>query len=475
VLGQSGSTKFVSFGTPSINDDAELTFFANITGTNGTGINPAILSGSAPLVIVKKGNVAPGTSGSFKTFRDPLLNNEGEVAFLGQISGPGVSGSNDYGLWTTLSGSLGLVVREGDTLAAPAGAVLKSFSQVALSGSVVAFVGDMVGTNAIPGPGGVTTTTNTALWMSTGGGIVLCLREGDNLPLSTGTLTVTAIKALQNASVSRADGDGLVGNQVVVRVSGSGAKSALLAVQGGSVSEITTKGSAAPGYSGTAAKFTSFTIPGQNGAGEVVFRGVASGPGSVTAANNTALYAEVSGSLTKLVTKGAAAPGTSGTYLSFLDPASNSAGELAYVTTIKGVAPGVTGSNNTAVYVDGALVAREGHPAPDTAGGIFESFTSLALPDGPLGALFQANLVSGIGGVTTANDIGIWGQNSLGVLTLLLREGQSLDGKTVKNFLCLNRVAYSHTQRRTFNSSGHLIARVTFTDGTQAIVKITVP
>ena len=42
------------------------------------------------------------------------LNNAGQTAFVAELSGSGVDGYNDDGIWSEGSGSLALVARSGD-------------------------------------------------------------------------------------------------------------------------------------------------------------------------------------------------------------------------------------------------------------------------------------------------------------------------------------------------------------------------
>ena len=53
----------------------------------------------------------------FDLLRDPALNSAGQVAFVADLRGTGITTANNTGLWAQNSnGSLSLVAREGDTL-----------------------------------------------------------------------------------------------------------------------------------------------------------------------------------------------------------------------------------------------------------------------------------------------------------------------------------------------------------------------
>ena len=120
-------------------------------------------------------------------------------------------------------------------------------------------------------------------------------------------------------------------------------------------------------------------------------------------------------------------------------------------------------------------VAREGADAPgpwNAANGRFHKFQSLALADGSDGGpLFVASLA----GASEASDVGLWGVDSTGSVRLLLREGQSVGVKTVQSFTVLSAVLQTAAQTRSFNAAHQVVARITFTDHTQALSVISVP
>jgi hypothetical protein len=167
-------------------------------------------------------------------------------------------------------------------------------------------------------------------------------------------------------------------------------------------------------------------------------------------------------------------------FTGFRDPVNSSTERgVAFLATIKG--PGVRRSNNDTLWwkVGGGqlrLVAREGDElASGPSGAKWKSFTSLALPGGGAGPIFTAALVPGAGSVTNANDFGLYAINSDGTLHELIRENQPLDDKVVKTFTVLKAVGGSLGVARSFNANYEIVARVTFTDGGSAIVKVEVP
>jgi hypothetical protein len=110
---------------PVLNDDDRVLFFGglvtggDITTSNDTGLW-SDTSGSMQLVI-REGDVAPGTSsgvlfGQFDT-NSYVLNADGRIAFLGRLTGTDVTTANDVGIWATdASGEIQLIAREGNQL-----------------------------------------------------------------------------------------------------------------------------------------------------------------------------------------------------------------------------------------------------------------------------------------------------------------------------------------------------------------------
>lgn len=71
--------------------------------------------GSAPVAVVREGDTAPGTPGTFLTFPGESINSSGEIAFRSNITGGGSSSSDNEGIWTDAGGAgLQLVAREGE-------------------------------------------------------------------------------------------------------------------------------------------------------------------------------------------------------------------------------------------------------------------------------------------------------------------------------------------------------------------------
>jgi hypothetical protein len=126
------------------------------------------------------------------------------------------------------------------------------------------------------------------------------------------------------------------------------------------------------------------------------------------------------------------------------------------------------------------LVAREGSEAPGVAGSTFFRLTQLALP-GTAQPMFQASMKTGVGGVTTANDTGLWVINEAGEVKLAVREGDVLDvGGTPRTVTAITALLNGTTTggalgRRVFLADGQLTLLLTFSGGVQTHAKVVVP
>ena len=226
------------------------------------------------------------------------------------------------------------------------------------------------------------------------------------------------------------------------------------------------------------ARWASFGTPSVQGtgflggfkAGTVLYSGVFSGSPLTLRVKSTDAVDEIAGAQFK----------------TFKDPVFLTASTYAVMGKVTG--GGVDATNDDGLWADiGSglqLVAREGSPAPDAGGGVFKSFDSLVVPTAS-GPLFVAKLRAGTqaapvpGNVTASNDMGVWAVDSTGQVRLILREGSSVEVfsaiRTLKSFLLLNTVVGSPAVPRGYQTDGTLLYRATLSDGTQAVLRLSVP
>ncbi len=101
-----------------LNDRGEVAFHVGLTGgTSSDGIFRG--NGERTTTVALTGTSAPGTTGTFQSFQDIKLRNDGRVAFIARlaIGVGGVDSSNNMGIWIgTSDEDLQLVVRTGDVI-----------------------------------------------------------------------------------------------------------------------------------------------------------------------------------------------------------------------------------------------------------------------------------------------------------------------------------------------------------------------
>ncbi len=119
----------ISFFYPTvINGDNQLAFFSSLSGPGNRGGVWSEGGGNGLQLVALQGDQAPGVElGSvFLSFQEnavlglsfaPVLNGNGQTAFMAILSGSGINNSNDIGIWAEDdSGSLNLIARKGDTI-----------------------------------------------------------------------------------------------------------------------------------------------------------------------------------------------------------------------------------------------------------------------------------------------------------------------------------------------------------------------
>ncbi len=177
------------------------------------------------------------------------------------------------------------------------------------------------------------------------------------------------------------------------------------------------------------------------------------------------------------------------TYKAFSEPAVADYFETV-VFTAELAGPGINKDNNTVLTQDGdGFIARTGDHATGTPTGVlWKSFTSFALPEvdsdtltnqnyNETGPYFLGKLTGA--GIDATNDAGLWGLDKNGVLFLLARSGDSLNvngvDRPVSLISTLNAVADSPGEGRFMDQERNIVALITFTDHSTALVRFTMP
>ena len=502
--------KWTTLGNPAINNGGAIAVLARWVAPAAKPLPAQAGSGIfvGDELLVKAGEAVPGLSGAtFKTFRDPVIDDFGHVAFIATIAGSGVNSTSDTVIVTNgRDGNLEVLAREGGVAPDADNAIFKAFSNVSIQSAFPVLPGDRdeVPSGSLSGivftaslvqgsgsPAVVAGSDTGAWWLASGEEeITRVVREGD---LEFGPAeAVKTFSILKPLSGSPGHGRGqTLGDGVLFQATSTQGAQAIvsgfpddflgLALSGDSIYSETLPG----------AVWSRMDLPSSDLAQQHIsmLASLKANVGGIkgAAAKGIFLSEDFGFDWEPLVRAGDAAPGfgTGVVFSTFKDPV-NSAfdGGVAFLGATKGSGVGTT-NNDGLWWRQGCgcmtLVAREGDEPPGAPGAKWKAFTSMALPGGATGPVFTASLqrgpgkLAGPGGITSIDDVGLYAVDSAGQVREILRENQSLLGKTVKTFSALKAVAGSAGVGRSYNSAAAVVALVTFTDHSVAMVRVRVP
>jgi hypothetical protein len=290
-------------------------------------------------LIFRSGDPATGTpSGvnfTHSTIDPEVLNAGGQAAFRSGLSGTGVDGLNDTGIWIGVSGNLTLVARAGSQ--APGTASGINFRQnLSLVPSLndagqVAFSGDLTDS---------ATNGTSGIWAGSPGSLHLVARQAAQAPgLPSGVKLgsfVTVKPAFNNAG------------QTAFTNNLSNGKRAVYSEGSGLLNLVALSGTPAVGTV-DGSNFSGFGAPVLNAAGQTAFAGSLSGA-AVDASNSSAIWSEGTGTLKLIARSGNAAPGTADgvTFGDISAPSINALGQTVFTAALTGA--GIDSSNDKGVW-----------------------------------------------------------------------------------------------------------------------------
>ncbi|HWL94450.1 MAG TPA: choice-of-anchor tandem repeat NxxGxxAF-containing protein [Phycisphaerae bacterium] len=335
--GTANGVTFSDFTITVMNGEGRAAIFAVLAGpavdtTNNLGIWSNGLSELA--LVARIGDAAPDTTEVFTFFGAPTINDEGQVAFHGDLSGPAATNT---GFWSQASGSTRLIVRAGD--AAPGTDPPLNFAFL---------FGDMdfnsAGELAFRGELGA--MDDEGLW----------LVSDDTSLVARGTAPGSEA-SFQNISGIALDADG----EVAFFAGLFGDTTGIWSGNPDRLDLIALSGTPAPGTA-DGVTFASFAFPVIND-GRVAFVVEIEGPG-IGPDNDGGIWSNRSGELAAVALGGEQAPDTAEgvTFADFGSTYMNAAGRLAVRALLAG--EGVDDTNNVGTFVEYAdglhLVARRG-------------------------------------------------------------------------------------------------------------------
>jgi len=497
-----GTTLYTFGGAPALNASGASAYSSVIRHPDGT-LHHAMLAGSPATILVQDttdmsamptfGDTLPANT-KFLNFRSPLINSSGRVAFVADLTGTGLNGSNRRGVFTNVAdGTLRMLMRQGG-LDPATGSTFSAVGVVTLAGDGVIFTA-----NTIDGKTGLYGYDPVE-------GVDLLFRTGSVIGSGGSSKTVSAFSILATSGYTPGQGQEHVADALVP---GDRLTTLACTFTDGSTGVIKGRFNSTSGYTGFAdtyaekgrlidfaagadaalplGKFENgFNKPGWDQTGTYygfmgyLMRGIA----GVNDYTDAALFVDLDPEqLVMQVREGSAVTGLSGvTYKDFYSLMVGGGDyEFAFLADMRGT--GITAANDLCFFAKHTTlgiiqVAREGGAAAGVTGGLFQNLNQMALPgDGQ--PILNATLALGSGGVTTSNDNGLWVMNGLGELKLAVREGAvfTLGGspRTVTTIQSLSPGSSASVGARIFTADGTLKIQVGFTDGTQGFIEVLVP
>ncbi len=477
------------FGVPSAMGAGAMAY--QVTCVDGSGKRKrAIFADGSTEPVAFQGGQAPGAGFPYLLLGTPVANKAGDLAFSALLGSEDPEG----GLWVRRNGVLSIVYRESQPVTTFDGNVvlLGGVTDIALAEN-----GDLIFT-ALRTEDSVDSELLDAedvpqifsLWrQNSAGQLSELLSTGDELNFSEGdVVTVKVVKAIAAFGSFAGTPDQRRGfnslADLVVRVGFTDGSSGLMKFPSSGSSSILMR--TGDTLSSEDAVVESFGLPSVGDDGSALLRaGLVKNTDSAVTKENDAVILRVSGegSLVVAVRKGVTLVGSE-VVASVGDPVGDGVAEFAFLGSVK-EAEGAGAAVPAIIRVSDAselsVLARKGGAAPGAGGARFNVLRSLAWngASGGYGPAFVATLKTGESGVTSANDVGLWVEDSSGNIQLVLREGDSIGigdmKKQVRLFTVLSAVSGSSSQGHSTIGDGTFAVRVTFADYTEAVLNVVVP
>jgi hypothetical protein len=492
--GPVGSTLYSFIGSPALNSSGVLASAVQIRHADAS-IHTGMMVGQPLALIATDTQTAPSLPGvTHHNFGPPVINEAGHIAFTGEVRGTGITTNvNSRCLFSNASdGVLKLAAQVG--MATTLGSNLKTIGNFSIGGDLVIFLGTLVDNRVV------------LFGWDANTGLRALMRNGQSLDANGVTKTVKSFSILETSKASSGHGkeisvaptgESLVTLGVVFTDNSSGVvvgsfdgtSDIGFGATYAASQQLADTYATAPGPI-PLAKWNSFRSPGFDNTGNYygfISQMVTNTLAGVSSTNNVGVFVDTApGVLTLQLRENDVATGTGG--LVFSDFSDLVLGGGDYEFLVKGEVRGsgaVVNVNDKGLWAQHAtnglvLVAREGNEAPGVAGSTFFRLNQIALP-GTAQPMFQATMTAGVGGVTTANDTGLWVINEAGEVKLAVREGDVINvGGTDRTVTAITALLNGTTTggalgRRVFLEDGQLTLLLTFTGGVQANAKVVVP
>lgn len=464
VPGAPGMT-FVSLQVPAIGNDGLIAWLSNIKGP-GVKSKSVLIGGRPATALLGKGDPVPefGTSFAFSKLKTPVVDSAGRITFIGTFAGPGVSVKNNTAIFAMQpGGATARIARIGDPAPDAGGRTFAKLTAMDSSDGETAYLATLSG--KVSGVWAWDGTTNRRV-----------LNSGTTIDTPVGSKSVSTVSLLNAVPGSPGHPRSHRGGELAMSLGFSDkSKGIALGQLSGETWTTSVLGltGQATGFGGTWKTFGPAALAEP---GVVVLSATLAGSSKV---DDTAIVCLGGGDPVLIARESQSSPVSGTTYKSFTDPVANSSGLISFAAKIGGA---VASNDDILVLVDAlgtsSAVARERDPVPNLPGITWKKFVSFALPAGEnSGPIFLAQIAGS--GVTKKNNLGLWAHASDGSLVLLARTGQTLKvmgvPKTPTKLTLLNALPPVQGSGRSFNEVQRIAFLATFTDGSQAIQIMRIP
>ncbi|HET6406657.1 MAG TPA: choice-of-anchor tandem repeat NxxGxxAF-containing protein [Chthoniobacteraceae bacterium] len=460
VPGFDEQSRFASLGVPAIGTGGTIAFTGEVKPGTGRIVTALFRQAEGALSLIAKQDAAAGGDGVFKTFRDPLVNLDGDIAFRAQVTHGAASREE---VWVSRGGDLVPIVHTG----APVdGMDQGSFIYGSIRDFALLDSGAVLWHATFSGRPARPIRENKGIWIAVGGERKLLLKTGDSVEIDATAAPIVDFDFAPLASTVGAQTRAFnSAGSVVLRVKLADGRAALVQVlnleEGVSLNVIAVTGASA----GT---WKSIGSPAVNDNGAIAFVGaqwLASGE-----LGRGLWRADSGGAPVLAIPLGLTEAGSvffenyAGVIVKIGDPLINSAGQIAFWARTEN--RGVVGSglwlldDDTATRVAntssaGGFVSRQG-------AGRLVGFDQLALSDDGI-ISFTAKYRPLTKSPTIRKGIFI---ADITYVTLLQSEGEppvvTLDSNTaprVRRFDVLTPVPGTAGQDRGVNANGEMVVR----------------
>ena len=402
VSGEPVGTVFSTSLTPSVSADGRVAFAGSYL-TPARKTQNALFFGNPPVPVVRTGITnAPNTTLTFAKVGNPIVNAAGDIGFKGSLT-KAPAGTAD-GIWVISNGVTRLVAQGKMAVPGITGATFSKFGDIAFPDD-----GRLIFAATIKG---VLATADTGIWRETGtSSVAPVVREGDVINaggLNRSVKTLALFGPAGKTTLGQRRGFNNNG-AVLARVGFTDKSSAMIRFNSnGSRDVIAVTGVPRPELANSAIK--SFGLPVIADDDSISFPALLqAGTGNASASSDSVLLRRSAAGVLSIVAQESSPavniPGSA--FKSLSETVSGEGNRTGFIGTLKAKAGGVTAADDTGIWRHNAAgtmaqLAREGGPAPGTTNAVFSAFTSLAWTgSGNAGAAFVAKLKGTVKGSIT--------------------------------------------------------------------------